>query len=626
MNGTINSSICPMCLQTYKALSQHLRRAHLIKNVKERKLLLNMASGRVNIRCTPCPVVGCKYHSSRLDKHLQEGHPELTRTRMAMEVVTVKRAVTVKLLGYLRATNPQIAMNSGFDLEVNHNEDIQGVADVDSGLVCHRTEGVAVRAELQDTFVKIEVLRRKLCQDQKVAKEMKEDAAGSQGVEQCVEVRDECLEEVNFDNEDDCREKTVRFSADDASHENRNLPLSAEKTHLQRRDRSLSADALDLGFKTPLNETSGPMANPVITRAAALTALSPQKTEDTNDFPHQVKRQKPDVDTEKQAPALVYSAVKKPTLETILEEPEHDVSMVMNETQTCCILGQTDEPPQCPSSTQDLNPNSDHLTKTEATVNVTNKLSSFDDDLSNIYNEELGSYEDVSETLDMSPQRAAGKGFHVDKLLEDTVFTEESPSSVHGKRRSLPVDENNMEDEKSMKTSTEAPTDAETLVHRLPEAGLNYRRVPPGSISSREPDQSDHEQNTSANRTLTRAQIRDEVFADNLMLSPVSQIIIAISEKIKILFQDRMDIWEEFEVKINSDNAPVIKTANKEITTILKELKRVQRQLEVFNTVLEPSGQLDNSKASVVSSSSGVPPCLQTGRQPRGPVRVSRGP
>ncbi|XP_056272754.1 centrosomal protein of 170 kDa protein B-like isoform X4 [Pseudoliparis swirei] len=589
MNGTINSSICPMCLQTYKALSQHLRRAHLIKNVKERKLLLNMASGRVNIRCTPCPVVGCKYHSSRLDKHLQEGHPELTRTRMAMEVVTVKRAVTVKLLGYLRATNPQIAMNSGFDL-------------------------------------KIEVLRRKLCQDQKVAKEMKEDAAGSQGVEQCVEVRDECLEEVNFDNEDDCREKTVRFSADDASHENRNLPLSAEKTHLQRRDRSLSADALDLGFKTPLNETSGPMANPVITRAAALTALSPQKTEDTNDFPHQVKRQKPDVDTEKQAPALVYSAVKKPTLETILEEPEHDVSMVMNETQTCCILGQTDEPPQCPSSTQDLNPNSDHLTKTEATVNVTNKLSSFDDDLSNIYNEELGSYEDVSETLDMSPQRAAGKGFHVDKLLEDTVFTEESPSSVHGKRRSLPVDENNMEDEKSMKTSTEAPTDAETLVHRLPEAGLNYRRVPPGSISSREPDQSDHEQNTSANRTLTRAQIRDEVFADNLMLSPVSQIIIAISEKIKILFQDRMDIWEEFEVKINSDNAPVIKTANKEITTILKELKRVQRQLEVFNTVLEPSGQLDNSKASVVSSSSGVPPCLQTGRQPRGPVRVSRGP
>ncbi|XP_056284455.1 uncharacterized protein LOC130202747 [Pseudoliparis swirei] len=475
-----------------------------------------------------------------------------------------------------------------------------------------------------------------------------------------------------------CGETTVRFTGTDAamdetenltvqfdhksaserqdsdilsSHENMNLPLSAEKTHLQRRDRSLSADALDQGFKPPLNETSGPVANPVITRAAALTALSPQKTEDTNGFPHQVKTQKPDVDTEKQAPALVYSAVKKPIHKTMMEDPEHDVSMAMNETQTCCILGQTDEPPQCPSSTQDLSPNSDHLTKTEvtsqlssealassnlpdslhsketitgceptnqtctlseemenspgavkhdveaapsrksrrisladlqskvrrlshiintapvameactaplprlrhdmdddskdeiecppvpepelemglvnmeekthdqslmqgelpctattfptpfnlktkqlmsrlsvgsfkaklpqrgkdpkkqnsvgehtrtATVNVANKLSSFDDDLSNIYNEELGSYEDVSETLDMSPQRAAGKGFHVDELLEDTVFTEESPSSVHGKRRSLPVDENNMEDEKSMKTSTEAPTDAET--------------------------------------------------------------------------------------------------------------------------------------------------------------------
>ncbi|XP_034419129.1 centrosomal protein of 170 kDa protein B isoform X2 [Cyclopterus lumpus] len=151
----------------------------------------------------------------------------------------------------------------------------------------------------------------------------------------------------------------------------------------------------------------------------------------------------------------------------------------------------------------------------------------------------------------------------------------------------------------------------EQLVHRIPEAGLNYRRVPPNSISSREPDQSDHEQNTRQ-----RAQSRDEVIADNLMLNPVSQIIMAIrenteqlAEKMKVLFQDRMDIWEEFEATVNSDNdVPVIKTSNKEITTILKELKRVQRQLEVFNTVMEPSGQFDNSKASVVSSSSGVRP------------------
>ncbi|XP_054470179.1 centrosomal protein of 170 kDa protein B isoform X2 [Anoplopoma fimbria] len=151
----------------------------------------------------------------------------------------------------------------------------------------------------------------------------------------------------------------------------------------------------------------------------------------------------------------------------------------------------------------------------------------------------------------------------------------------------------------------------EQLVHRIPEAGTNYQRVPPSSTSSREPNQSDHEQNTRQ-----RAHSRDEVIVDNLMLNPVSQIIMAIrenteqlAEKMKVLFQDRMDVWEEIEAKVNSDNDdPVIKTTNKEITSILKELRGVQRQLEVFNTVMEPTGQFDNSKASAsaVSSSSGA--------------------
>ncbi|XP_044021464.1 centrosomal protein of 170 kDa protein B isoform X2 [Siniperca chuatsi] len=158
-------------------------------------------------------------------------------------------------------------------------------------------------------------------------------------------------------------------------------------------------------------------------------------------------------------------------------------------------------------------------------------------------------------------------------------------------------------------------TTHEQLVHHIPEAGLNYQRVPPSSTSTREPDQSssDHEQNC---RPRTRS--RDEVIVDNLMLNPVSQIIMAIREnteqladKIKLLFQDRMDIWEEIETKVNSDNdVPVVKTSNKEITSILKELRRVQRQLEVINTVMEPSEQPEASKASAsaVSSSFGVRP------------------
>ncbi|KAI4803995.1 hypothetical protein KUCAC02_025640 [Chaenocephalus aceratus] len=155
----------------------------------------------------------------------------------------------------------------------------------------------------------------------------------------------------------------------------------------------------------------------------------------------------------------------------------------------------------------------------------------------------------------------------------------------------------------------------EQLVHRIPEAGLNHQRVPPNSAPPREPEQSCSDPEVSSR---PRARSRDEVTMDNLMLNPVSQITMAIREnteqladKIKLLFQDRLDIWEEIDAKANSDNdVPVVKSANKEITSILKELRRVQRQLEVINTVMEPSGQLEASRASASSSSSssGVQP------------------
>ncbi|KAK5857242.1 hypothetical protein PBY51_010500 [Eleginops maclovinus] len=153
-------------------------------------------------------------------------------------------------------------------------------------------------------------------------------------------------------------------------------------------------------------------------------------------------------------------------------------------------------------------------------------------------------------------------------------------------------------------------TTHEQLVHLIPEAGLNSQRVPPNSKPAREPEQSDHEVSSRQ-----RARSRDEVIVDNLMLNPVSQITMAIREnteqladKIKVLFQDRMDIWEEIDAKVNSDNeVPVVQTSNKEITSILIELRRVQRQLEVINTVMEPSGQIESSRASA-SSSSGVRP------------------
>ncbi|XP_031598213.2 centrosomal protein of 170 kDa protein B isoform X4 [Oreochromis aureus] len=137
----------------------------------------------------------------------------------------------------------------------------------------------------------------------------------------------------------------------------------------------------------------------------------------------------------------------------------------------------------------------------------------------------------------------------------------------------------------------------------------SHQKVPPSSAPSGEAEQSwsDHEQNSRS---------REEGVVDTAMLNPVSQVIIAIREnteqladKMKVMFQDRVDIWEEIEAKVNSENnVPFAKTSNKEITSILKELRRVQGQLEVINTVMEPSWQPGATKtsATAVSSSSGV--------------------
>lgn len=104
---------------------------------------------------------------------------------------------------------------------------------------------------------------------------------------------------------------------------------------------------------------------------------------------------------------------------------------------------------------------------------------------------------------------------------------------------------------------------------------------------------------------------REEVILDNLMLNPVSQLSQAIrenteqlAEKMKVLFQNKAEVWEEIEAKINAENeVPILKTSNKEITSILKELRRVQRQLEVINTIVEPGGSLQTAAMGTSSLS-----------------------
>ncbi|XP_053922732.1 centrosomal protein of 170 kDa protein B isoform X10 [Cuculus canorus] len=149
----------------------------------------------------------------------------------------------------------------------------------------------------------------------------------------------------------------------------------------------------------------------------------------------------------------------------------------------------------------------------------------------------------------------------------------------------------------------------EELVQHIPEASLNYQKVPPGSVELKDFDQNMNDNKEDPSRK-TRTRNREEVIFDNLMLNPVSQLSHTIrentenlAEKMKILFQNSEGTWEEMEAKINSENeVPILKTSNKEISSILKELRRVQKQLEVINAIIDPTGNLDVVTSNKASS------------------------
>lgn len=109
------TSVCPICFQTYAQLSQHLRIFHRVKNLKERKLLLALESGRVNFREGECSVPGCNKTTTRLDRHIKT-HKELTKAAQRHAIKEFKRRVILQDLATLRASNPAVPMALHLDL------------------------------------------------------------------------------------------------------------------------------------------------------------------------------------------------------------------------------------------------------------------------------------------------------------------------------------------------------------------------------------------------------------------------------------------------------------------------------------------------------------------------------
>ncbi|XP_008281087.1 centrosomal protein of 170 kDa [Stegastes partitus] len=94
---------------------------------------------------------------------------------------------------------------------------------------------------------------------------------------------------------------------------------------------------------------------------------------------------------------------------------------------------------------------------------------------------------------------------------------------------------------------------------------------------------------------------RDDAILDSLLLASVTQLSSRIRQsvdkttcKIRILFKDKERKWEEIEAKLQAEHdSLLLKSTNKEISTIIQDLKRVERQLTVIDMMVDPDGTLD---------------------------------
>ncbi|XP_017662248.1 PREDICTED: centrosomal protein of 170 kDa isoform X5 [Lepidothrix coronata] len=159
----------------------------------------------------------------------------------------------------------------------------------------------------------------------------------------------------------------------------------------------------------------------------------------------------------------------------------------------------------------------------------------------------------------------------------------------------------------SVTSSGTAPST--TLVDRVFDESLNFRKIPPvvhskppegnGRSSDGRPQLTDALDPPTITRRRTWS--RDEVMGDSLLLSSVFQFSRKIRQsidktagKIRILFKDKDRNWEEIENKLRAESeVPIVKTSSMEISSILQELKRVEKQLQAINAMIDPDGTLD---------------------------------
>ncbi|XP_077586103.1 centrosomal protein of 170 kDa isoform X1 [Stigmatopora nigra] len=147
------------------------------------------------------------------------------------------------------------------------------------------------------------------------------------------------------------------------------------------------------------------------------------------------------------------------------------------------------------------------------------------------------------------------------------------------------------------------------LVDRVFDESLKFQKNPPVIDSAKTTEingrpvelrpraHDSHEARALRRRTWNR----EEAVLDSLLIHSVSQLSTKIrhstdktARKIRILFKDQDRNWADIEKKLTSDSdVPLLKASNKEISSVLLELRRVEKQLEVINLMLDPDGTLE---------------------------------
>lgn len=153
---------CPLCHRLYSQLSQHLTITHMVKNGKERKMLLAISSGRVDVRKVTCPVPACGKSCSRMDHHLK-GHTEMTVAVRRETLQALKCKKILQDLAELRASNLTLPLSSSLDLvESGDLEEDNIPLEAEEEWACDNPSCLKVRDHVADLNRQVDILSRAL--------------------------------------------------------------------------------------------------------------------------------------------------------------------------------------------------------------------------------------------------------------------------------------------------------------------------------------------------------------------------------------------------------------------------------------------------------------------------------